>query len=278
MSKSNVHKGGMNIDRMLAQLTDREVDKLLDGRYPVQGHDIEALVAAIEKLRSAQGDAQPQVGADLAAVFSHGLAADGSAPPEWALPPDPDERVPTVSWRARLRTRTTRAMTVLGVPLGTLAGNLMIAAAVAAAGIAGFYAAGVVGVPGLPDRPFEIDPVRDQDHTPAPDDAEKAGNAGPQDEDAGDVQDEDRGQGIDGGDRSEPATTGVPPSDGTPAGQSSPGPGKSAQTDTDAAGESSKAAKKAAEKAEKAEKKADKAEKKAKKAKGGKKKAPKEEQ
>ena len=241
MSESNVHKGGMDIDRMLAQLTDREVDKLLDGRHPVHGHGIEALAAAIERLRSTQGGAHPRVGAELEAVFSHGLAADGSAPPEWAMPTDPGSDRRTGSWRARLRTSTTRALTVLSVPLGTLAGKLMIVMAVAAAGIGGLHGAGVVGVPGLPNRPLVIDSVHAQDRTPAPDDA---GNAGRQGANTGDAERE-RGSvgGVDAIDRSEPVTSGAPPNSGAPVDRPSAGSEQSARANADEPGHSSNATK-----------------------------------
>jgi hypothetical protein len=235
----------MNIDRMLAQLTDREVDKLLDGRNPVQGHEIDALIGAIETLRSTRAGAQPPVGADLEAVFSHGLAADDPAPPEWAIPPDAEPSVRT-PWRTRLRTRTAHALIVLGVPLGTLAGKLMIGAVAAAAAVAGLSATGVVGIPGLPDRSLEIDEVRDQDHPPALEEAEDAGNAGPDEaEGTGDIQDNDRAvdrdPAVEGGDQSEPATTGEPPSSSEPSDQFSAGPGSTAQDLADAPGQSEKA-------------------------------------
>jgi hypothetical protein len=241
----------MNIDRMLAQLTDREVDRLLDGRYPVHGQDVEALVAAIETLRSSQGGAPPHAGAELAAVFAHGLPADGSAPPEWAIPPDPETPVRS-SWRARLRTSTARALTVLSVPLRTLTSKLVVAVVVAVAAIGGFYAAGV-DVPGLPDRPLQIDEVRDSDHLDPP----QGGT--------GDVQEEQRDRGVGGDDRSQPATGGEPaaseqPSDGKPVGQSTAGPGNSAHAGANAPGQSSeaeKAERKAERKAEKAERKAE---------------------
>jgi hypothetical protein len=315
VSKSNVHKGGMNIDRMLAQLTDREVDDLLDGRNPVQGHETDALIAAIETLRSTRDGAQPQVGADLEAVFSQGLAAGVPAPPEWAIPPGPEPSVRPTSWRTRLRTRTVRALTVPGVSLGTLAGKLMIVAAVAVAGIGGFYAAGVVGVARLPDLPLEIDAVRDQHDNHPPEDA---GNAGPEAADGtGNIEDSDRtidrGPAVNGGGLSEPATTSEPARSSEPPGQRGAGSGDNAQADANAPGQSSEAneskkdkkvekraekkakraekkAKRAEKKAKRAEKKAKRAEKKAKnakakkgkakggKAKGGKRNAPKERQ
>jgi hypothetical protein len=123
---------------------------------------------------------------------------------------------------------------VLGVPLGTLAGKLMIGAVAATATVAGLSATGVVGIPRLPDRWLEIDEARDQDHPRALEEAEDAGNAGADEaERTGDVQDNDRAvdrdPAVTSGDQSEPATIGELPSSSEPSDQRSAGPGSTAR-------------------------------------------------
>jgi hypothetical protein len=150
VSDFDVHADDMDIERPRPQLTDREVESILSGLVPAKREDIDALVAVIDTLRSTQIGPQPRADADLTAVFAYGLPEDCPPAPSWAIPPDPESAVRIAS--RQFRWKAMHAVTRLGAVLGTLAGKLMIGAAIAAASVGGAQATGVIDIPGLPDR------------------------------------------------------------------------------------------------------------------------------
>lgn len=165
MSDFDVHANDMDREGPLPQLTDHDVESILSGRVPAKQEDIDALVAVVDTLRSTQIGPKPRADADLTGVFAYGLPEDCPPAPSWAIPPDHESPEPSASRQARWKAR--RALTWLSTVLGTLAGKLMIGAAIAAASVGGAQATGVVDVPGLPDRVHTIDEAGERRRAPA---------------------------------------------------------------------------------------------------------------
>jgi hypothetical protein len=242
VSDFDVHADGMDIERPL-QFSDREVESLLRRRIPAERQEVDALVAVIGTLRSTRRGPRPRAGADLTAVFAHGLPEHCSPAPSWAIPPDPAlPPVRTASRRARRKPR--RALTGLSAVLGTLGGKLMIAGAIAAASVGGAQVTGVIDVPGLPDRARITDEAGERDRGPAPEVSEvgeqdhataanadeaseqdrapepRADQARTQGARADETKSEQRDGGVDGGEVSDRANGGASQQDAAAFGQS----------------------------------------------------------
>lgn len=215
MSDFDVHTDDMDSERSLPQLSDREVECILDGQVPANRHDVEALAGLFEDLRATRAAASPRPDADLAAVFAHGLPEDHPPAPSWAARPDPELRRRT--GRERGRWRPLGALVRSGALLGTVAGKLMVAAAIAAASVSGAQVTGVVDVPGLPDRMHDLDDRGERrhdaatqaseahHHTPAP----RAGEADDRGSDGMPASSEQPSDGMDGGETADRASRGA---------------------------------------------------------------------
>ena len=217
----------MDSEHPLPQLSDREVECILDGQVPAHRHDVEALAGLFEDLRATRAAASPRPDADLAAVFVRGLPEDHPPAPSWAVPswaarPDPEPRPRT--GRERERWRPLGALIRSGALLGTLAGKLMVAVAIAAASVGGAQVTGVVDVPGLPARMQDLDDRSERRHDPATQASEahrhhhtpapRAGAADDRGPDPMPASSEQPGDGMDGGETADRAPRGARQDDG----------------------------------------------------------------
>jgi hypothetical protein len=230
LSDFDVHPDDMDSERPLPQLSDREVECILDGQVPAHRHDVEALAGLFEDLRATRAAASPRPDADLAAVFAHGLPEDHPPAPSWAAPswaarsdPEPRRR----AGRERGRWRPLGALVRSGTLLGTVAGKLMVAAAIAAASVGGAQVTGVVDVPGLPDRMRDLDDRGERRHDAATQASEahrhhhtpasRAGEADDRGSDGMPASSEQPGDGMDGGETADRASGGAGQDDGQKA-------------------------------------------------------------
>src|SRR5919106_152600 len=116
-------------------LDDRTVEQLLAGRLDRERADLQALASFVTTLRSASGSVPSLVRPELLAIFETVAA----------------HQVPRTSRRRRM-------LEALSAFVATLAGKVVIGTAAVAVSVGGAHAAGVVDVPGLPDRaPATID-------------------------------------------------------------------------------------------------------------------------
>jgi hypothetical protein len=217
LSDFDVHPDDMDSERPLPQLSDREVECILTGQVPAHRHDVEALAGLFEDLRATRAAASPRPDADLAAVFAHGLPEDHPPAPSWAARPDPEPRRRT--GRGRGRWRPLDALIRSGALLGTVAGKLMVAAAIAAASVGGAQVTGVVDVPGLPDRVRDLDDRGERRHDAATRASEahrhhhtpasRAGEADERGSNGMPASSEQPGDGKDGGETTDRASRGA---------------------------------------------------------------------
>lgn len=188
--------GGM-VDELL---DDRTIEQLLAGRPVGERADLQALSSFVDTLRSASTTEPAVVRPELVAVFETGLATDEA--PLIAANEKPILNTP----------RRRRMLETLAAFVATLTGKVVLGTAAVAAGVGGAHAAGVVDVPGLPDRtpPAVVD-------TPAVDDAaDQSDDHGRPDVEIGESDD----PGVDGGTVSDRATSGEPQEDGKAFGSS----------------------------------------------------------
>jgi hypothetical protein len=181
---------------------DRAADDLLTGRVPGCDGDLTSLAVFVAAVRSTYTQTGPRtVAATLTAIFEAGLTPDaGDGPVDAAIP-----LPPAAADRPTQRTsRRRRMLTALSAFLATLTGKVVLGAAVVAASVGGAHAAGVVDVPGLPDRPSVVEDAPEN----------QSGNR--PDVEAGQPE----SPGVDGDGVSERATDGEPREDGEAFGRS----------------------------------------------------------
>lgn len=190
---------GLTADEVL---DDRIVEEVIAGRLVGERADLQALSSFVNALRSMPATMPPVVRPELVTVFETGLSPGDASP---AADPVPSSRIP----------RRRRMLETLSAFVATLAGKVVLGTAAVAASVGGVHAAGVVEVPGLPDRaPAAVVDV------PAAEDA-----AGEGSERSGGRPEVATGQqpdspGVDGSTISERATSGEPQEDGKAFGTS----------------------------------------------------------
>lgn len=133
---------------------------------------------------------------ELAAIFEHGIPAGGTTLLDADLP----------------KSRRHRMLTVLSTALTTLTGKVVLGTAIAAAGVGAAHSAGVVDVPGLPDKAPAVESpaveTPDSDHAVDSPGGDGSSNGTANDGSApGDP-------GVDGDEVSDRATSGEPQEDG----------------------------------------------------------------
>ena len=138
---------------------------------------------------------------ELTAIFEHGVPAGGTSPLGADLP----------------KPRRRRMLTVLSTALTTLTGKVVLGTAIAAAGVGAAHSAGVVDVPGLPEKaPAVESPAVD---TPASDHAVDSPGSGGASDSRG-AANGSGDPGVDGDEVSDRATSGEPQEDGREFGTS----------------------------------------------------------
>ncbi|HEX6234549.1 MAG TPA: hypothetical protein VFZ63_15590 [Jiangellaceae bacterium] len=181
-------------------LDDRAVEQLLAGRLGGELADLQALSSFVVALRSMPMTVPAVVRSELVAVFETGLISG--------------EILPGVTDQPTSRTsRRQRMLETLSAFVATLTGKLVLGTAALAASVGGVHAAGVVDVPGLPDRGSAVVDVPAVVDGPA-DAADPAG--GRPDVETGQPTD----PGVDGSSVSDRATSGEPQEDGKAFGTS----------------------------------------------------------
>ncbi|HEX5996914.1 MAG TPA: hypothetical protein VFY84_17365 [Jiangellales bacterium] len=132
---------------------------------------------------------------ELAAIFEHGIPAGGTSLLAADLP----------------KSRRHRMLTTLSAVLTTLTGKVVLGTAIAAAGVGAAHSAGVVDVPGLPDKAPAVESPAVE--TPASDHAVdgSGGDGASNGADNGSAPDD---PGVDGDEVSDRATSGEPQEDG----------------------------------------------------------------
>ncbi|MPZ61277.1 MAG: hypothetical protein GEU93_08270 [Propionibacteriales bacterium] len=177
-------------------LDDRIVEQLLAGRLSGERPDLQELSVFVTALHSMPTTLPTVVRPELAAIFETGLA------------PGNGELSPVVADQPIRQTpRSRRMLKALSAFVATLAGKAVLGTATVAVGVGGAHAAGVVDVPGLPDRApaTVVDAPADDTDTPEQGDDRSGRPADP---------------GVDGGSVSERSTSGEPQEDGKAFGTS----------------------------------------------------------
>lgn len=183
-------------------LDDRMVERLLAGRLDRERADLQALSSFVDTLREASTTVPAVARPELVAIFQTGLIS-GELPPDVAGQP--------TSHGSRRR----RMLETLSAFVATLTGKVVLGSAAVAASVGGAHAAGVVDVPGLPDRGSAVVDVPAVVDAPVvPDAADPAGSR--PDADTGQPAD----PGVDGSSVSDRATSGEPQEDGRSFGTS----------------------------------------------------------
>ena len=152
MSDFDVHPDDMNDPW---DLDERAVEDVLAGRAPRGRDDLDHLAAAVRDVRAEAVAHPPRVDAQLAHAFAHGMdAAEPADEPAAALAPAAGEPATGTPhpWIGGLRRRSRRMVAMLSTLLGSVVAKVALGTAAAVAGVGGAHAAGVVDVPGLPDR------------------------------------------------------------------------------------------------------------------------------
>ncbi len=188
--------GGM-VDELL---DDDTIEQLLAGRPIGERADLQALSSFVDTLRSASTTVPAVVRPELVAIFEACLAT-GEVPSVAAS----DQPIPRSPRRRRM-------LEALAAFVATLAGKVVLGTAAVAAGVGGAHAAGVVDVPGLPDRT----PSAVVDAPAVDDPADQSDDHSRPDVETGEPDD----PGVDGSTVSDRATSGEPQEDGKAFGSS----------------------------------------------------------
>lgn len=193
---TNRHYNDLDGHMVNEVLDDRTIEQLLAGRLDRERADLQALSSFITTLRSASTTAPAVVRPELVAIFETGQAAGEVSPKATHQP---------ISRTSRRR----RMLETLSAFVATLTGKVVLGTAAVAASVGGAHAAGVVDVPGLPDRGTVVVDA------PAVDEAADQSGSSP-DVETGQPAD----PGVDGDNVSDRATSGEPQDDGKEFGTS----------------------------------------------------------